>query len=81
MQDLMDIQRNLNPVDPDKPVLVAGDPERERIKECGDLGGIPYPRNVVDYMVRSYSLSQFLFVIFLLQHCTCCCSFISVLLN
>ena len=52
MQDLMDIQRNLAPVDPDKPVLVAGDPEREQMRKCDEMGGIPYPRNVVNYMVR-----------------------------
>ena len=56
LQDLMDTQRNMDPVDPDKPVLVAGDPEREHIKKCEKLGGIPYPRNVVDYMVKAIAL-------------------------
>lgn len=50
MQDLMDSQRNLSPSEKDKPVLVAGDPERAHIEKCEVLGGIPYPANVVDYM-------------------------------
>ncbi|XP_039253952.2 putative oxidoreductase YjmC isoform X2 [Styela clava] len=50
MQDLMDSQRNLTPSEKDKPVLVAGDPERMHIKKCEELGGIPYPTNVVDHM-------------------------------
>jgi len=52
MQDLIDTQRALNPTEPDKPVVVAGDPERNHIKKCEELGGIPYPRNVVEYMVK-----------------------------
>ncbi|XP_068168219.1 uncharacterized oxidoreductase YjmC-like isoform X1 [Antennarius striatus] len=50
MSNLMDIQRGLDPADPDKPVLIAGDPERENIKKCEQLGGIPYHINVVNYM-------------------------------
>nr|CAB3262821.1 uncharacterized protein LOC100183774 [Phallusia mammillata] len=50
MQDLMDLQRDLNPSDPKKPVLVAGDPERSHMTKCDSLGGIPYPQNIVKHM-------------------------------
>lgn len=50
MQDLMNMHRNLEPVEADKPVLVAGDPERMHMKKCADDGGIPYPRSVVEHM-------------------------------
>lgn len=51
MQDLMDIHRNLDPADDEKPVLVAGDPERAHMEKCDKLGGIPYPENIVTFMV------------------------------
>lgn len=38
--------------DPEKPVLVAGDPERLHEEECRALGGIPYHLSVVNYMVK-----------------------------
>uniref|UniRef100_H2Y422 Malate dehydrogenase n=1 Tax=Ciona savignyi TaxID=51511 RepID=H2Y422_CIOSA len=50
LQDFLDAQRNLDPSDPQHPVLVAGDPERIHMKKCDNMGGIPYPKNVVDYM-------------------------------
>ncbi|KAK7891606.1 hypothetical protein WMY93_023569 [Mugilogobius chulae] len=50
MSDLMSIQRNLDPSDPDAPVLAAGDPERANMKKCEELGGIPYHINVVNHM-------------------------------
>ncbi|XP_068595524.1 uncharacterized oxidoreductase YjmC-like isoform X2 [Brachionichthys hirsutus] len=50
MSSLLDIQRGLEPADSDKPVLVAGDPERCNEKSCEQLGGIPYHINVVSYM-------------------------------
>nr|XP_002127983.2 uncharacterized protein LOC100183774 isoform X2 [Ciona intestinalis] len=50
LQDFIDSQRNLEPSDPNHPVLVAGDPERIHMKKCDDMGGIPYPKNVVEYM-------------------------------
>lgn len=50
LEDLLQIQRNLEPSDPSKPVLVAGDPERIHMKKCDDMGGIPYPSQVVDFM-------------------------------
>ena len=38
-------------VDPENPVLVAGDPERLHMQMCDNNGGIPYHRNVIDIMV------------------------------
>ena len=51
LEDFLQMQRNLDPSDPSKPVLVAGDPERIHMKKCNDMGGIPYPSQVVDFMV------------------------------
>uniref|UniRef100_A0A3Q0SEA3 Malate dehydrogenase n=1 Tax=Amphilophus citrinellus TaxID=61819 RepID=A0A3Q0SEA3_AMPCI len=50
MSDLLSIHRNLDPSDPDTPVIAAGDPERMNIKKCEDMGGIPYHISVVKYM-------------------------------
>jgi len=50
LEDFLQMQRNLDPSDPSKPVLVAGDPERIHMKKCNDLGGIPYPSQIVDVM-------------------------------
>ncbi|KAK6165799.1 hypothetical protein SNE40_022644 [Patella caerulea] len=44
MSDLMDHCRNLQPAEGSAgPVQVAGDPERQHVKKCDELGGIPYP--------------------------------------
>ncbi|XP_063052850.1 uncharacterized oxidoreductase YjmC-like isoform X2 [Engraulis encrasicolus] len=50
MSDLLSLHRDLHPADPEKPVLVAGDPERLHEEECRALGGIPYHLSVVNYM-------------------------------
>ncbi|KAM4573674.1 putative oxidoreductase YjmC [Odontesthes bonariensis] len=50
MSDLLSIQRDQNPADPDSPVLAAGDPERINMKKCEEMGGIPYHINVIKYM-------------------------------
>ncbi|KAI3389531.1 hypothetical protein SNEBB_008174 [Seison nebaliae] len=42
MKDLMDHCRKLPPADPNKAVLVPGDPERCHVEYCTKLGGIPY---------------------------------------
>ena len=31
------------------PVQVPGDPEREHMKKCDELGGIPYPTKVIEH--------------------------------
>ena len=43
----MNTLRNAEPVDPNKPVLVAGDPEKAHMKKVDSLGGIPYHVNQV----------------------------------
>uniref|UniRef100_A0AAV2L3Q6 Malate dehydrogenase n=1 Tax=Knipowitschia caucasica TaxID=637954 RepID=A0AAV2L3Q6_KNICA len=50
MSELLLIQRNLDPAEAGAPVLTAGDPERENIRKCDKLGGIPYHLNVVTHM-------------------------------
>lgn len=50
MSDLLCIQRDMDPADPDAPVLAAGDPERTHMKKCEEMGGISYHLNVVKYM-------------------------------
>ncbi|XP_036391576.1 uncharacterized oxidoreductase YjmC-like [Megalops cyprinoides] len=50
MSDLLTLHRCLEPAEPDHPVLAPGDPERQNIKKCTDLGGIPYHVNVVNHM-------------------------------
>ena len=31
------------------PVQVPGEPEREHMKKCDELGGIPYPTKVIEH--------------------------------
>lgn len=50
MSDLLSIHRDMDPADPDVPMLAAGDPERDNIMKCEEMGGIPYHMNVVNYM-------------------------------
>ncbi|KAL2093979.1 hypothetical protein ACEWY4_011291 [Coilia grayii] len=50
MSDLLSLHRSLEPAEPEKPVLVPGDPERLHEEECRSLGGIPYHLSVVNYM-------------------------------
>uniref|UniRef100_A0A5S6QF49 Malate dehydrogenase n=1 Tax=Trichuris muris TaxID=70415 RepID=A0A5S6QF49_TRIMR len=50
MQDLMTELRQSPSVEKDKPVLVAGDLEREHMKYCDSLGGIPYHANQIVFM-------------------------------
>ncbi|KRZ10462.1 Malate dehydrogenase, partial [Trichinella zimbabwensis] len=50
LQMLLDTLRAEESIDPEMPVLVAGDPERKHMKLCDDLGGIPYHPNQIQYM-------------------------------
>ncbi|KFD56476.1 hypothetical protein M513_02580 [Trichuris suis] len=50
MQDLMNDLRQSLSVEKDKPVLVAGDPEKAHMKYCDSLGGIPYHANQITFM-------------------------------
>ncbi|XP_050726444.1 uncharacterized oxidoreductase YjmC-like isoform X1 [Eriocheir sinensis] len=45
MNDLMGYCRNMEPADPSKPVLVAGDPERAHSQKIKEDGGITYHPN------------------------------------
>lgn len=50
MQELMDYLRKVSTAaDAKGNVLVAGDPERQHIAKCKELGGIPYSQVQVDY--------------------------------
>lgn len=42
LSNLLDVFRNLEPSDPDKPILVAGDPERKHMEQVRKQGGICY---------------------------------------
>ncbi|XP_033761815.1 uncharacterized oxidoreductase YjmC-like [Pecten maximus] len=50
MQNLMDHNRNLEPVEGEEEVLVAGDPERQHMALCDKLGGIPYHPNQIEFL-------------------------------
>jgi LDH2 family malate/lactate/ureidoglycolate dehydrogenase len=56
MQSFLDQNRQLKPVDPDKPVLVAGDPERRNEERCHRAGGLIYGQRQLDKLVRSSKL-------------------------
>merc|ERR1711935_661444 len=50
MDDLHRIHRELDTApDSPGPVQVPGDPEREHMKKCDELDGIPYPRKVIEH--------------------------------
>jgi len=49
LSSLNDHMRNMDPSDPDKDVMVAGDPERKHMAECDKLGGIPYHANQIKF--------------------------------
>lgn len=47
MSELNEILRNLTPVDPQNPVLIAGDPERNHMKKVDAEGGVHYTENQI----------------------------------
>lgn len=47
MSELNNILRNLTPVDPNNPVLIAGDPERIHMKQVDKEGGVCYTPNQI----------------------------------
>ena len=47
MSELNEILRNLTPVDPMNPVLIAGDPERNHMKKVDEEGGVYYTENQI----------------------------------
>ncbi|KAJ9601526.1 hypothetical protein L9F63_000269, partial [Diploptera punctata] len=47
MSNLMNALRSMEPVDPKKPVLVPGDPERAFMKQVDKQGGIRYHTNLI----------------------------------
>ncbi|XP_065320295.1 uncharacterized oxidoreductase YjmC-like [Gordionus sp. m RMFG-2023] len=52
MSDLMAINRNLQPIEGEKEVLVAGDPERKHMIKCDKDNGIRYHPNLFDAMTQ-----------------------------
>lgn len=47
LSEMNDILRNLTPVDPSNPVLIAGDPERNHMKKVDSDGGVRYTENQI----------------------------------
>ncbi|KAL7046887.1 hypothetical protein ACKWTF_002730 [Chironomus riparius] len=47
LSEMNDILRNLTPVDPEKPVLLAGDPEKNHMKKVDSDGGVRYTPNQI----------------------------------
>ena len=47
MSEMTDILRNLKPMDPNNPVLIAGDPERIHMKKVDAEGGLNYHENQI----------------------------------
>lgn len=54
MSDLMGFLRNMEPADPNRPVLVAGDPERAHMSKVDGDGGITYHENQLKACVSSF---------------------------
>ncbi|XP_071444240.1 uncharacterized oxidoreductase YjmC-like [Hetaerina americana] len=52
LSNFLDVIRALEPVDPNKPVLVAGDPEKIHMKEVSYRGGILYHQGLIDAMSK-----------------------------
>ncbi|CAI4225342.1 unnamed protein product [Auanema sp. JU1783] len=50
MQLFLDETRNLTPMNPSKPVQVAGDPERAHMYMCDDLDGIVYKKSQLEHL-------------------------------
>ena len=47
MSEMNEILRNLTPIDPSNPVLIAGDPERQHMKKVDAEGGVKYNENQI----------------------------------
>lgn len=52
MSDIMDTIRHMTPVDPNKPILIAGDPERLHMKAVDEAGGVKYVKNQMDTLEK-----------------------------
>jgi LDH2 family malate/lactate/ureidoglycolate dehydrogenase len=52
LQYFLDQNRTLKPVDDEKPVMVAGDPERQHEKRSNESGGLIYGQRQIDKLVR-----------------------------
>ncbi|PVD29455.1 hypothetical protein C0Q70_08706 [Pomacea canaliculata] len=49
LSELLNHCRNLPPAEGESEVLVPGDPERQHVKKCDALGGIPYEQNQIQW--------------------------------
>lgn len=47
LSEMNEILRNLTPVNPSNPVLIAGDPERNHMKKVDSEGGVHYTENQI----------------------------------
>lgn len=47
LSEMNDILRNLTPVDPSNPILIAGEPERNHMKKVDAEGGVQYTENQI----------------------------------
>ena len=50
----MDSCRGQEPAEGEPNVLVAGDPERQHMARCDELGGIPYHDEQIEFAVSNF---------------------------
>ncbi|KAK9892927.1 hypothetical protein WA026_022795 [Henosepilachna vigintioctopunctata] len=55
LEDILNELRSCPPVDPEKPVMAAGDPERKHMKAVDEAGGVRYVKNQIE---TCWKLSQ-----------------------
>jgi len=65
LQTFLDETRGLKPADPNQPVLVAGDPERQHIGMCEKVNGIVYTTPIIEQLknvASTYKVQLFSYV-------------------
>uniref|UniRef100_A0A915CSA4 Malate dehydrogenase n=1 Tax=Ditylenchus dipsaci TaxID=166011 RepID=A0A915CSA4_9BILA len=59
-----DLSTEANPVNPEQPVLVPGDPEEAHSGMCAKAGGIVYPTHIIEHLktvAHNYKIPMFVF--------------------